>query len=741
MSSDSTPQKTDKKIDISHDQLDAMPSVLVSNRYKVLTILGDGGFGKTFLVEDTHMPSNRRCVLKQLKPTHDDIRQVVQDRFQREAAILEQLGEAHEQIPRLFAYFSEADQFYLVEEWVDGLTLTQKVAQFGPLPESAVQAILSRLLPAIAYVHSQRIVHRDIKPDNIILRAQDELPILIDFGAVKEAMATVITGQHAPSSIVVGTPGFMSIEQIAGRPTFASDVYSLGVTAVYLLTGKTPTEFPSDPRTGYLQWREHAPNISPGFANVLERAMSPDTRDRFATVADMQAALSQITPAGNADNAASIQALSNLPTVVSGPDAAWSPTQPNPSAQNPSVQPADVPTQSAPAEEAPTAFAIGTDINSHRDSRAAADHTPPSIAQTDSKKKPLMKPLLLAGGIGLCAMVAGVLFAGGFNDALGQLRQSQNGTDSGTSTQNGGGVELKIGLPANDSSEPSEETTNESADEDLQTPPETDDSTQLDKEESTSDSNEDNGENSANENNESDNSADTVVTGQMPRQANPSRYYFQWNGWEKWRVTTPAVYCTQTVDSRETTTILKANTVLTVHNNGQNPIQLDTGANPSPFLRVNGPNGPCYVGAKSTLIVPLTESEEASGFLVNNRANVPTPADSGNYNTWLNWPQWRVITPNLACLDAPKLKTGDVVATIPADTVLSVSQAPNSDLALGTEGDTRNKPYLRVNTALGACFVRASSNWIAPSVGSRIPLNKCIRVDLPEPLGPTKQTE
>ncbi|MEL6856136.1 MAG: protein kinase, partial [Cyanobacteria bacterium J06607_13] len=122
----------------SDDYVGAAPYVLLSSRYKVLNTLSDGGFGQTFLVEDTHMPSSRHCVLKQLKPIHDqpELHQIIQDRFQREAAILEKLGEAHDQIPRLFAYFSEGDQFYLVEEWVEGLTLTQKVNQEGPLPEA-----------------------------------------------------------------------------------------------------------------------------------------------------------------------------------------------------------------------------------------------------------------------------------------------------------------------------------------------------------------------------------------------------------------------------------------------------------------------------------------------------------------------------------------------------------------------------------------------------------------------------
>ncbi len=267
-----------------------MTPVTLSNRYRVLNVLGDGGFGKTFLVEDTQMPSNRQCVLKQLKPVHDNPQtsQMVKDRFQREAAILEKLGEGHEQIPRLYAYFSEADQFYLVEEWVQGDTLTQRVQKEGPLPERAVQNILANLLPVVAHVHSEGIVHRDIKPDNIILRQKDGKPVLIDFGAVKETMNTIIDSHaHSSHSIVVGTPGYMPAEQLSGRPVFASDLYSLGMTAIYALTGKIPQELEIDPRTGELLWRQYAPNLTPEFGNFLDCAIHMSAQSRFPVVQEM----------------------------------------------------------------------------------------------------------------------------------------------------------------------------------------------------------------------------------------------------------------------------------------------------------------------------------------------------------------------------------------------------------------------------------------------------------------------
>ena len=309
-------------------QVDSKPLILLGDRYKVLSVLGDGGFGQTFLVEDTHMPSNRRCVLKQLKPVHEkpELRQVVEDRFQREAATLEMLGDAHDQIPRLYAYFSEGGQFYLVEEWVAGMTLSQKVYQEGALSEAQVQAILSNLLPAIAYVHSKKIVHRDIKPDNIILRQTDGKPVLIDFGAVKETMKTIInSGEQSKNSIVVGTPGYMPTEQLSGRPVYASDIYSLGMTAIFLLTGKIPQELGTNPQTGSLSWREHAAGISSGFANFLDCATHMSPQSRFSSVQDMQHALNTLM-------------MSQMSTVV-GTQLPPQPTPPTP-AQNNNIAPA-----------------------------------------------------------------------------------------------------------------------------------------------------------------------------------------------------------------------------------------------------------------------------------------------------------------------------------------------------------------------------------------------------------------
>ncbi|HIK08359.1 MAG TPA: protein kinase [Trichormus sp. M33_DOE_039] len=270
-----------------------MTSILLNNRYQVIQVLGAGGFGETFLAEDTHMPSRRRCVIKQLKPIVNDPQayQMTQQRFEREAATLEYLGEHSDQIPRLYAYFLENGQFYLVQEWIHGQTLRNLVETKGYQSETIVRTIVLSLLAVLDYVHSRGIIHRDIKPDNIILRAVDQKPVLIDFGAVKETIRSVV-GSHPTRSMVIGTPGYMPSEQAVGRPVYATDIYSLGLTAIYLLTGKSPEELPTHPQTGEILWQQYAPQISADLAMVLTQAIKPQASDRFSTASKMLYALS-----------------------------------------------------------------------------------------------------------------------------------------------------------------------------------------------------------------------------------------------------------------------------------------------------------------------------------------------------------------------------------------------------------------------------------------------------------------
>lgn len=271
-----------------------MTTTLLNNRYQVIQVLGAGGFGETFLAEDTHMPSRRRCVIKQLKPITSDPQtyQMIQERFTREAATLEYLGKSSDQIPELYAYFSENGQFYLVQEWIHGQTLREVVQAKEYESETTVRGILLSLLSVLDYIHSKGIIHRDIKPDNIIIRSVDGKPVLIDFGAVKETIRSVVSSSRYPTqSMVIGTPGYMPSEQALGRPVYATDIYSLGVTAIYLLTGKSPHELQTHQQTGEIIWQDYAPQVSNNLAQILNQAMKPLAGDRYTTASKMLYAL------------------------------------------------------------------------------------------------------------------------------------------------------------------------------------------------------------------------------------------------------------------------------------------------------------------------------------------------------------------------------------------------------------------------------------------------------------------
>jgi serine/threonine-protein kinase len=271
---------------------------LLANRYLIRSTLGKGGFGQTFLAEDTHSPARYLRVVKQLKPqnTEPELYPLIRERFEREAVTLERLGEASDQIPTLRAYFSEADEFYLVQDWVDGQSISQKVREGGPLSEAEAREFLCDILPVLDFVHSQGVIHRDIKPDNVMLRARDGKPILIDFGAVKEIVSTVIDSHgYSTNTIAIGTKGYTPIEQFAGKPVFASDIFSLGLTAIFALTGRQPLQM-HDQRAGGVAWREHAPGVSRELAEVLDRAVEENARDRFPSARQMLEALTLRRP-------------------------------------------------------------------------------------------------------------------------------------------------------------------------------------------------------------------------------------------------------------------------------------------------------------------------------------------------------------------------------------------------------------------------------------------------------------
>ncbi|MEM6715954.1 MAG: serine/threonine-protein kinase, partial [Cyanobacteria bacterium P01_C01_bin.147] len=211
-------------------------------------------------------------------------------RFRKEAKVLAKVG-SHSQIPRLLDYFTINHGFYLVQEYVPGQVLTREVRRAGSQGEREVKQFLREILPVVKFIHRCKIIHRDIKPPNIIRCADDGRLVLIDFGAVRECLGESSEGNHyVPITQFVGTPGFAPPEQQALRPTYASDIYALGMTCLFLLTGKTPVEFDSDPKTGAILWQHLVP-ISDHFATILTKMLCPDVADRYSSVEQVMRAL------------------------------------------------------------------------------------------------------------------------------------------------------------------------------------------------------------------------------------------------------------------------------------------------------------------------------------------------------------------------------------------------------------------------------------------------------------------
>ncbi len=246
---------------------------ILRNHYKIIQSLGSGGFGDTYLAEDLDLPGNPKCVVKHLKPKSSDpgVLPVAQRLFEREANTLYKLGQDSDQIPRLFAHFQEGTEFYLVQEYIEGHDISKELTSGKKLSESYTITLLKGILEALAVAHQNNIIHRDIKPQNLMRRKSDKKIVLIDFGAVKE-ISVLTTYQKGTTTftVAVGTPGYMPGEQSNGQPKLSSDIYAVGMVGIKALTGKDPYNLQKDSKTGNVIWRNEA-QVSNRLANILDR--------------------------------------------------------------------------------------------------------------------------------------------------------------------------------------------------------------------------------------------------------------------------------------------------------------------------------------------------------------------------------------------------------------------------------------------------------------------------------------
>lgn len=273
-----------------------MLSKLLDQRYQVVKVLGEGGFGHTYIAQDTRRPGNPTCVVKHLKPaTSDpDFLQTARRLFNSEAETLEKLGN-HDQIPRLLAYFEEDEEFYLVEEFIDGHPLSTELPPGHQWNENQVMQLLQEILLILEFVHSNGVIHRDLKPDNLIRRASDNKIVLVDFGAVKQVqLHSLFTQQPVNETVAIGTPGYMPSEQGQGRPRPSSDIYALGMIGIQALTGLNPRQLLEEPETGEIIWRTHV-QVSDSLANVLNQMVRHYFKHRYQSATEALQAIASLT--------------------------------------------------------------------------------------------------------------------------------------------------------------------------------------------------------------------------------------------------------------------------------------------------------------------------------------------------------------------------------------------------------------------------------------------------------------
>ncbi len=269
----------------------AISGKVLDGRYKIAKVLGSGGFSETYVAEDTKLPGNPQCVVKQLKPAHNKPEQLIVARrlFNSEAQTLQKLG-THNQIPQLFAYFEEEDEFYLIQEYIIGHPLSQELQAGKRISETEVRKILQDLLQTLAFVHQNGVIHRDIKPSNIIRRHSDDKLVLIDFGAVKEATTQLLDSQEQSAfTIGIGTKGYAPSEQYFGRPQYSSDIYAVGMIGIKALTGIAPHEIERDAH-GELRWVDKA-GVSHAMAKILSTMVLENFQQRYQSASEVLKAL------------------------------------------------------------------------------------------------------------------------------------------------------------------------------------------------------------------------------------------------------------------------------------------------------------------------------------------------------------------------------------------------------------------------------------------------------------------
>lgn len=254
-------------------------------QYQVLRILGQGGMGTTFIACDPTKAIAGHPQLLVLKEMNADMAKIAkaQELFAREARTLKTLN--HVGIPKYYDFFVEAGKKYLAMELVHGEDLEKRVYERGPVTQANAITWMIQTCDVLDYIHTQEppLIHRDIKPANLMVRTSDNRVVVLDFGAVKE-IGTVLGTR-------IGAEGYCAPEQERGQPLTQSDLYAIGPTLIFLLTGETPFKYYRQRGRDYGFQVESVPTITPQLRTIIERVTESHPSDRYATAKELAAAL------------------------------------------------------------------------------------------------------------------------------------------------------------------------------------------------------------------------------------------------------------------------------------------------------------------------------------------------------------------------------------------------------------------------------------------------------------------
>ena len=260
---------------------------LLHQRFHIIRELGSGGFATTYLAIDKQSVNQTKCAVKQLQPRFNSssVWASARERLATEAMVLQWLGK-HPQIPEFIGHFEENKQFYLVLEFIEGEEFEQEIHR-QVLDETQSIQFLFDILGILKSVHQQGIIHRDIKPSNLIRRSQDSKMILIDFGAVKEIGTLAFdTSKQQIQTQIIGTPGYMPPEQNNGKPVYSSDIYALGKTVIFGMTGKSPTEWEISESGDTVAWNKKIA-ISEAFLKIINQMTIDDLSKRYQSASEV----------------------------------------------------------------------------------------------------------------------------------------------------------------------------------------------------------------------------------------------------------------------------------------------------------------------------------------------------------------------------------------------------------------------------------------------------------------------